>query len=89
MQMIKIEVKTIEESPKYNQDENFMGWAGAKLTGAIITKDGMESGNPSLDLQFVDENGKKFIALVSGNIFRAIAIMAKDHYKDGGADLVH
>lgn len=82
--MISIEKKTIEESPTYDDSFKML-----KVDKVIITKDGMESGSPSLDFQLTDEDGNKYLVLMTGNIFRGIAIAAKDEFKDGGVPLVN
>lgn len=87
MKTVPIQVKTIAESPNYNVPPND-NFKLVELSGVVITKDGMQSGNPSLDLQFVDKDGNQFVALIQGNIFRAIALIANPHYKDGGPNLV-
>lgn len=81
---MKIEIKSIEESPNYVTDPEFQDYRALEMSGVVITKGGMQSGNPSLDLQFVDEHGKRYVAMVQGNIFRSIAQIASVHYKDGG-----
>lgn len=87
-QMLNISIKTIEESPNYRTDPKYQNYKPLKMTHAIITIDGMESGKPSLDFQFEDEQGNKYMTLLQGDIFRGIALMAKNQFKDGGAPLV-
>lgn len=72
---LKIEIKdSYKEAPNYNTGENGgEGFKGAKLTKAIVVRKGMESGLDTVDLHFEDENGQKFIALVSGNIIKMLA----------------
>lgn len=74
----------VSESPKYGKE-----WKPIKVAKAIVVKKGMENGSPTIDLQCEDKDGNKFIIFMTGNIFRGIAIMAKDEFTDGGASLVH
>lgn len=77
---MSVKLTTIEEGPKYGED--FTVIEGKQ---AVIIKEGMSSGLPSIDLEFFDADGKKYIAMLTGGIFRAIWLVAKHQYHDGGA----
>lgn len=57
------------EAPNYNELGDFKG---ANLTDAVIVKNGTEGGNPTVDLIFVDENGQKYVALITGKLLRSV-----------------
>ena len=82
---VAIEVKTVEEAPNYSA--NPTEFRVLKIKKVIVIKDGMESGNPSFDVQLEDGDGTKYLALVTGNIMRAIAIAANPFYQDGGPSM--
>lgn len=60
--------KSIEEAPNYR---NIGGYNAATLVEVGIVEKGMQSGLPSVDLVFVDEQGNKFVALLPGRLFAA------------------
>jgi hypothetical protein len=70
-----LEIKnSIEEAPDYNT--NGEGFSHATLTKAIVVRRGMVSGNDTIDLQFVDEAGNKFVAMVTARILKAVTDQA-------------
>lgn len=56
------------EAPNYNKDGD---WEGLTLQKCIVVCDGMEGGNPSVDLQLVDESGKKYVAMITGSLLES------------------
>jgi hypothetical protein len=82
MNHVTVSIKSVEESPNYNTDPLWQGFNPLIMNNVIITKNGMESGVPSLDLQFVDQKGNKHMALIPGNIFRAIYMAAHPCFGD-------
>ncbi len=71
--MLNIQIKTIKESPNYNElNKAGENWKVATLKTAIVTKEGTKAGNPTVDLQFEDEHGNKFIAMVKGSLLEGL-----------------
>lgn len=56
------------EAPKYGKD-----FTAVNIDKAIIVKKGTVNGNPTVDLQFTDANGNKFIAMATGAIIESLA----------------
>lgn len=51
-----------DEAPKYNKPEYLL----ANLTTAQIVGRGTVRGNPTVDFIFEDENGQKYVAMLTG-----------------------
>lgn len=66
---IKI-ANTVEEAPDYKK---LGGWQHADCKTAVIVRNGTEGGNDTVDLQFTDEKGNKFVAMLTANILKTIA----------------
>lgn len=61
---------SIDEAPNYNK---IGGFKAANLTEAVIVKSGTQGGNPTVDLVFHDEQGNKFVALITGRLLKAVS----------------
>lgn len=69
---VTIEIcNSIEEAPNYNK---IGGFIAANLEKAVIVKNGTSQGNPTVDLIFEDQEGKKYVALITGALIKSIAI---------------
>lgn len=80
---ISIEIKTVEEAPNYKTGDNGgEGFKALNCTKAIIVKNGMVSGNCTVDLQFVDDQGQKHVYFVTGRIIQALAQAISAHQAD-------
>lgn len=70
MQVLAMEIKDrIEDAPNYKQEG---GWNGATLRKAIIVRDGTEEGNDTIDLQFVDDKGNRYVAMITARLLRGV-----------------
>lgn len=70
---VKISVaESHKDAPNYGADT-----CAVKIDKVIIVKKGMTSGKPTIDLQMTDENGKQYVALVTGNILEMMAQTAR------------
>lgn len=83
---VTIERTTADEAPNWNNQPVVP--TALVLKRVIIVKSGMESGLPTLDFVLEDEKGNQYVTLLTGGIFRSIAIVAKNEYQDGGVPLV-
>lgn len=63
---------TYKDAPNYGADT-----CAVKIDKCIVVKKGMTSGMPSIDLQMTDENGNKYVALMTGNILESMAQVAR------------
>jgi hypothetical protein len=63
-----------QEAPNYNT--NGQGIKPANLDTAIIVKNGTIEGNPTVDLQFTDKDGNRYIAMITANLLKSICIAA-------------
>lgn len=68
---VSVEIVDLVEAPNYNQPD----WAGLSVEKVIIVKKGTKAGNPTIDLQFVDDKGNKSVAMLTAKIFGLIAGM--------------
>jgi len=68
---------SIEEAPDYKT--NGQGYKPATIKGAIIVRNGTEGGNDTVDLQFVDEDGNKYIAMVTAEILNSVVVCTNIH----------
>lgn len=70
MQHLSIEIKDSPEvAPNYGKEG---GWKGAVLKKAIIVKNGTISGAATIDLQFEDEHGNKYVAMVTAALLKGV-----------------
>jgi len=63
-----------DDAPNYNT--NGEGIKPATLDRAIIVKDGTVGGEPTVDLQFTDEKGNRYIAMITANLLKSVCIAA-------------
>lgn len=61
---------TIEEAPSYTEKD---GWGNAKITKAVVVRNGMENGKDTVDIQFTTADGKKHIAMITGSLIQMLA----------------
>ncbi len=68
---LKINIcNSIEEAPNYNKDGK--GFKAASLVKAIIVRNGTKDENDTVDLQFKDESGQKYICMTTGKILKML-----------------
>lgn len=70
--IINISVRTVEESPNY--DSTFKK---IKITDVIVTKEGMQGGDPTVDFQCEDKEGNRYLIVATGLIVHSIGTMVK------------
>lgn len=71
-QNLQIEIfNSPSEAPDYNKEEHSR--KTAFLTKAVIVRKGTVYGHDTVDLQFEDEAGNKYVALVSGFLLKSVA----------------
>lgn len=58
-----------DQAPKYNAPE----YRAANLMTAQIVGRGTVAGNPTVDLIFEDENGQKYVAMITGGLVENLA----------------
>ena len=63
-------VASPDEAPKYKEEG---GWNAANLNKAIVVKNGTVGGNSTIDLQFQDEKGNKFVAMITAKLLKSLA----------------
>lgn len=61
----------VADAPDYVN--NGEGFKSAELSKAIVVRNGTQNGNDTVDLQFVDGEGNKFVAMVTARILKSIA----------------
>lgn len=57
-----------DDAPKYESDTTLI-----RLERALVVRNGTAEGKSTVDLQCVDENGKKFVIMATGRIMRGLA----------------
>ncbi len=60
---------SVAEAPNYEAPE----YLGADLETCQIVGRGTKEGNPTVDFIFVDENGQKYIAMLTGGLVENLA----------------
>lgn len=73
--LTNISVQTFDrpaDAPRYDKPD----WSPAVLEKAVIVGRGTTQGNPTIDLQFVDENGVHYIAMITANLLRSVLATA-------------
>jgi len=58
-----------QEAPNYEQPE----YKAANLTTAVVVGNGTVDGNPTVDFVFEDENGQKYVAMLTGGLVQNLA----------------
>lgn len=70
---VSIEIKdSVEEAPKYTNDYKLL-----KLEKLIVVGEGAVSGNPTADLQLVDQDGNKYVVMSTGGIIETMGAAMK------------
>lgn len=59
----------VSEAPNYTAEE----WNSAKVDKAVVVRKGTVEGNDTVDLQFVDEKGNKYVALITACLLKGLA----------------
>lgn len=62
---------TIDEAPDYVN--NGEGFQLVEITKAVIVRNGTIGGNDTIDLQFSDGKGNKFVGMVTANLLKTVA----------------
>ena len=66
-------VDSIDKAPNYGDDV-----IPIRMDTAIIVRNGTQGGRSTVDLQCVDDKGKKYLIMVTGAILRNLSIMIGD-----------
>ena len=45
-----------------------------RIEGAVIVRKGTQEGNSTVDFVLVDETGKKYVVMITGNLLKALPI---------------
>lgn len=77
-----IVAESVKDAPNYTGNTEFKP---VKLEKGIIVKNGTVAGNCTVDIQMTDQDGNKFVALVTGNLIgmMAAAIEGVNQRKEG------
>lgn len=59
-------------SKGFSKDDMYKDWTGIFLKQAVVVRNGMQSGNSTIDLIFEDLDGNKLVCLVPSKILKAI-----------------
>lgn len=65
-----IEIEIFDDpsvAPKYTEE-----WGYLKIEKALVVCNGTVEGNPTVDLQFVDKQGNKYVAMATGGILESV-----------------
>lgn len=66
-------VNSPEEAPQYRTDPQYTEFNPASLLEAVVVRKGTVEGGDTVDLQFTDSAGNKFVAMTTGNIIKSLA----------------
>lgn len=71
MNALSIEIyDTPAKAPHYNRDTVVRS---ATITKAVIVKNGTVSGKPTVDIQFTDDEGIQYVAMITGALVESLA----------------
>lgn len=70
--IIAVRVSQINEAPVYTNETTMI-----KIIDVIVVKKGMDDGQPTVDIQCEDIDGKKFMICATGAIINAIGLVNK------------
>lgn len=77
---LTVSIKTVADAPDYNlQPEK---WEPIKITEAIVVKEGMENGLPTVDLQCEDVNGNKYLIFTTAKIINMLSAICMQNVID-------
>jgi hypothetical protein len=62
-----------KEAPHYHLPEH----KGASLEKALVVHNGTVNGHSTVDLIFVDKDGQKHVAMITGALIKSIAAMVR------------
>ena len=62
--------QSVEEAPNYSKIDEYRA---SNLIEASVIRKGTQNERSSVDLVFVDEKGRKFVAMTTGKIIRMLA----------------
>jgi hypothetical protein len=63
---------SIGDAPSYEED-----WAMLKVEKALIVAQGTVAGNPTVDIQMVDSEGKKFVVMATSGVLEMLVAAIK------------
>ena len=70
-------VNSVSEAPDYKESSE--PWISVTLDKAVIVRGGTVTGKNTVDLQFSDDKGNKYVALITGNLLKSVTnIINKD-----------
>ena len=64
-----------ECAPDYKQQG---GWKAATLKKAVVVRNGTLAGNATIDLQFTDDQGNRYVAMITAALLRQLVVVAGD-----------
>jgi hypothetical protein len=67
---LKIQIcQTVGDAPHYNAPE----YRTANLNTAVVVRNGVKSGNDTVDLVFTDDKGQKHVAMITARLLKVLA----------------
>jgi hypothetical protein len=77
--MLTMLIRTVNEAPNYQTGANGgEGFKAAKILAFVAIKEGMANGKDTVDLQFEDDQGNKFVAFTTATLFKQFASILND-----------
>lgn len=71
MQVLPIQIAdSPKDAPNYKRMPAFKG---ATITNAIVVLKGTVEGRSTVDIQFEDEGGNKFVSMITGSLVKQLA----------------
>lgn len=70
---------SIEDAPNYNK---LGGYQAVSLKELIIVKKGTVGGNDTIDLIFEDEEGNKFVSMITAKLLKNAVKLSNNNKKD-------
>lgn len=87
---ISLSLKTVDESPNYDElIKKGEKWTMVEAEKVIVTKNGMENGSPTVDIQMKDADGNDYVMIITGKILRQITNTSNPLCNDHNSSLVN
>lgn len=84
MQELDIQIcNNADEAPHYKDGlRGGEGFKGAKLMKAVVVRQGTQGGRAIVDLQFEDEQGNKYVAMITARLLKTVTDIAIPNAND-------
>jgi hypothetical protein len=58
----------------YSKEATYKDYKPVNIEEVVVVRDGTEGGNSTADLVLVDQEGNKYVVMVTGNLLKALPV---------------